>query len=102
MSGLPDVSQAALKNYFLYGLEPGGFLTSLLCDQSWTIVIARADHWNKPYLGKYFEWLGVYAPKDSWGSVEAVKSWLNKGPAFQAFQKTIVWETLNAKESDLL
>lgn len=101
-SGLPDMSQEALKNYFLYALPPGGFLTSLLSDHPWTVVVGRADHWNKPLLGKYIEWLHDVAPTGSWGSEEAVRSWLNKGPAYQAFQKSLIWETLNATESDLL
>lgn len=99
-SGLPDISQEALKNYFLYALPPGGFLTSLLSNHPWRIVIGRADHWNKPLLGKYAEWLVSVAPPDSWGSEERVTDWLNKGPAYQAFQKTLMWETLSAKESD--
>ena len=101
MSGLPDVSQEALKNYFLYAFQPGSFLTSLLCCDPWTDVIARADHWNKPVLGKYLNFLQEYAPPGSWGSQDAVQSWLDKGPAYQAFQKTLVWETLNADHTDM-
>lgn len=99
-SGLPDISQEALKNYFLYALPPGGFLTSLLSDHPWTVVISRADHWNKPVLGKYLQWLQEYAPEGCWGSEAAVKSWLDKGPAYQAFQKTMMWETLSADHSN--
>ena len=39
MSGLPDMSQEALKNYFLYALPPGSFITSLLSCDPWTDVI---------------------------------------------------------------
>jgi hypothetical protein len=101
MSGLPDISQEALKNYFIYGLEPGGFLITILCDRPWTEVIGRADRWNAPSLGKYLQWLQEYAPQGSWGSEEAVASWLNKGPAYQAFQKTIVWEMLKDEHSNI-
>ena len=100
-SGLPDMSQEALKNYFLYAYQPGGFLTALLSDAPWTEVIARADHWNKPILGKYIEWLNEYAPFGSWGSAEAVESWLHKGPAYQEFQKTMTWEHLNADHTEM-
>ena len=99
-SGLPDISQEALKNYFLYALPPGGFLTSLLCDDPWTEVISRADHWNKPILGKYLQWLQEYAPPGSWGSDAAVAAWLNKGPAFEQFQKTLMWETLKTDHTN--
>ena len=101
MSGLPDVSQEALKNYFLYALPPGGFLTSLLSNHTWSLVISRADHWNKPVLGKYLEWLQEYAPVGSWGSEAAVHSWLDKGPAYQTFQKTVTWGALNADHTEI-
>lgn len=101
LSGLPDVSQEALKNYFLYGLPPGGFLTSLLSDHPWSVVISRADTWNRPILGKYLQWLQEFAPQGSWGSEAAVASWLAKGPAYQAFQKTVVWEMLKDDHSNI-
>lgn len=101
MSGLPDVSQEALKNYFLYAFQPGSFLTSLLCNDPWTEVISRADHWNKPVLGKYALWLQDFAPVGSWGNRDSVKSWLDKGPAYQAFQKTLTWEALNADHTEI-
>ena len=99
-SGLADMSQEALKNYFLYALPPGGFLTSLLSNHSWSVVVSRADRWNKPILGKYLEWLQEYAPPGSWGSEEAVQAWLAKGHDYQQFQKTIMWETLNSNTAD--
>ena len=98
MSGLPDVSQEALKNYFLYAFQPGSFLTSLLCNDPWTEVISRADHWNKPILGKYLQWLQEYAPAGSWGSRDIVEDWLRKGPAYEKFQKSMTWEILQANE----
>jgi hypothetical protein len=101
MSGLPDMSQEALKNYFLYALEPGGFLTSLLCDRPWTEVIGRADHWNKPLLPKYLLWLYENAPAGSWGSEQEVTSWLNKGPAYEQFQKSMVWDILNTDHTEV-
>ena len=96
-SGLPDMSQEALKNYFVHALPPGGFLISLLSCEPWHYVIARADHWNKELLGKYLEWLHEYAPQGSWGSESVVQDWLAKGPAYQEFQKTLVWEQLMAE-----
>lgn len=96
-SGLADMSQEALKNYFLYALPPGGFLTRLLSNENVVDVYRSADHWNKDLIGKYISWLDELAPKGSWGSEEDVKSWLNKGPAYQEFQKTLTWEALNAE-----
>ena len=101
MRGLPDVSKEALKNYFLHAYQPGSFLTSLLCNDPWSEVIGRADHWNKPILGKYLEWLYENAPAGSWGSEQEVASWLNKGPAYQQFQKAMVWETLSTDHTGM-
>lgn len=101
MSGLPDISQEALKNYFLYALPPGGFLTSLLSDHPWSVTISRADHWNKPILDKYLIWLQDVAPAGSWGSEETVKDWLNKGSAYQKFQKTLVWDILSKDNAEM-
>lgn len=100
-SGLTDHAQDALKYYFLHALPPGGFVTSLLCNDPWTEVIARADHWNKQALANYLPWLQEYAPQGSWGSEAAVRSWMAKGPAYQAFQQTLTWEALNAEHSDM-
>jgi hypothetical protein len=97
-SGLPDMSQEALKNYFLYALPPGSFVTSLLSCDPWPDVIARADHWNKPILEKYLHWLQEFAPPGSWGSRDIVEDWVAKGPAYQAFQKTMTWEILQADQ----
>ena len=97
-SGLPDMSQEALKNYFLYALPPGGFITSLLSCDPWPDVIARADHWNKPILEKYLHWLQEFAPAGSWGTKDLVDDWIAKGSAYQAFQQTIAWEILQADQ----
>ena len=98
MSDLPNTSQEALKNYFLYALPPGSFITSLLSCDPWTDVIARADTWNKPILGKYLQWLQEFAPAGSWGSRAIVADWINKGPAYQQFQKSVTWEILRADQ----
>lgn len=100
-SNLPDISQDALKNYFLYALDPGSFLTSLLCNDPWSELIVRADHWNKTRLHEYLIWLEEVAPPNSWGSRNLVKSWLNKGPEFEKFQKTVMWEALNASHTEM-
>lgn len=93
-SNLPDVSQEALKNYFVYGFEPGSFLYALLCNKPWVEVISRADHWNKTRLYDYLKWLNDLAPDGSWGSEELVKDWLNHGHYFQEYQKVLLLETI--------
>lgn len=99
-SGLADMSQEALKNYFLYALPPGGFLTRLLSNAPVIDVYRSADHWNKDLIGKYVTWLDEHAPEDAWGSEEAVTSWLAKGPSYQRFQASYTWELLNQTQYD--
>ena len=93
---IPDHTREALERYFLYALEPGGFVTSLLSNDPILDVIGRADHWNKKHLPEIVNWLYSVAPMWSWGDRNTVQDWLNKGNAYQAFQKEIVWETLNS------
>ena len=95
-SGLADMSQESLKNYFLHALPPGGFLTRLLSNESVVDVYRSADHWNKGLIGRYVEWLDEMAPEGSWGSKDAVTDWLAKGRRYQEFQKTLFWEQLSA------
>ena len=69
-------------------------------------VYRRADNWNKQLIHKYLihkhvGWLELNAPEGSWGSSEAVNAWLAKGPAYQAFQKQLVWDQLNADHTEM-
>lgn len=101
MSKIPNHSQEALKNYFLYAYQPGGFLTGLLNNDSVVDVISRADNWNKQHIGDIIEWLFENAPNGSWGSRDRVQSWLDKGPAFVQFEKSRVWDILNADHTEM-
>ena len=97
---IPRLGQDTLKNYFLHAYQPGGFMTSLLCNDPWTDVISRADNWNRPILGQYLEFLHEHAPEGSWGSEANVRDWLAKGPAYQACQKSLTWEALKADHTE--
>ena len=100
MSKIPNHSQEALKNYFLYAYQPGGFLTGLLNNDPVADVISRADMWNKQHLGDIIEWLFENAPNGSWGSRDRVQSWLDKGPAFVQFEKSRVLDILSTEHTE--
>jgi len=94
---LTEQSKESLYNYFVHGLEPGGFMTSVLCNDLYGAA-GRADFVNIDLLGEYAKWLVNHAPYQSYGSPEIVKGWLNKNEFYQQFQKELVAERLAQPE----
>ena len=94
---LTEQSKESLYNYFVHGLEPGGFMTSVLCNDLYGAA-GRADFVNIDLLGEYAKWLVNHAPYQSYGSPELVKGWLNKNEFYQQFQKELVAERLAQPE----
>ena len=99
-SGVPDHTHSALKRYFLYGLEPGSFLASVLCNDL-TSAVMRADPFNKKAIADVVLWIANNAPDGSWGHLDYYRDWLAKGPAYQRFQKSLTWEILNADHTEM-
>ena len=75
-SGLPDHMQDAMKNYIEHGIEPGSFLSAVLCND-FMGAVGRADHINRHCLADYAMWLHNYAPPACFGSGEKFVAWLN-------------------------
>ena len=94
---LTEQSKESLYNYFVHGLEPGGFMTCVLCNDLYGAA-GRADFVNIDLLGEYAKWLVNHAPYQSYGSPEIVKGWLNKNEFYQQFQKELVAERLTQPE----
>lgn len=94
---MTEQSKESLYNYFVHGLEPGSFMTSMLCNDLCGAA-GRADFVNIGLLGEYAKWLVNHAPYQSYGSPEAVKGWLNKNEYFRQFQKELVAERLAQPE----
>ena len=99
-SPVPDHTREALERYFLYAFEPGSFVKAVLCNDLVSSV-ARADHFNKPAIAGIVEWIVNNAPEGSWGHEEYYQEWINKGPAYERFQKSLVWEALNADHPEM-
>lgn len=99
-SPVPEHTRGSLERYFLYGIEPGGFLQSVLCNDL-VSAVARADHINKQAISGIVEWIANNAPDGSWGHEEYYKEWIAKGPAYEAFQKSLTWEVLNADHTEI-
>ena len=99
-SKVPEHTRGALERYFLYAVEPGSFVKAVLCNDLISSV-ARADHFNKPAIAGIVEWIINNAPEGSWGHEDYYKEWINKGPAYENFQKSLVWEALNADHTEM-
>jgi hypothetical protein len=91
---VPEHTQGALERYLTHGLEPGSFLTAVLTNDLFGAV-NRADTWNSQSLADIVKWLYNEAPRGSFGDEELVKAWLNRGPAFEEFNKQLVVDILS-------
>jgi len=76
---LPEHMVQPMINYFELGYPPGGFLTAVL-ENDLVGAFAHADHWNKPRIGDFIEWLYWHAPGRpfGWGSKKAVDDWIKE------------------------
>ena len=65
-------------NYFVHGLEPGSFFTSLMAND----LIGTMTHSHMansiPALKRLVAWLQFEMPAEAWGSYRAVSQWLKK------------------------
>lgn len=64
----------ALENYLMYGLEPGGFMTSVLANDL-ALAMGRADYWNRDHIPEISRAVRNCAPSRAYGSYERVKDW---------------------------
>ncbi len=76
-SELPEHMQGAMRRYVENGIEPGGFLTAVLCNDLMR-AIGRADSINKGRIHDYVTWLYNSAPPSCFGSEEKVTAWIAK------------------------
>ena len=94
---MTEQSKESLYNYFVYGLEPGGFMTAVLSNDLYRAV-GKADFVNISLINVYVDWLRWHAPHGSYGTPEMVCSWLTKNDYFEQFQKELVAERLMQPE----
>ncbi len=75
---IPERMHDGLRNWILYGREPGGFLCAVFRNDLMD-AIGRADDENKVKLWRYAQYLYNYAPAGAWGSEEAFETWAKQG-----------------------
>ena len=101
---VPEEWQSELANYFLHGFVPGSFHTALFENDLHRAAITShpANTWQA--IISFMQWLDHYAPKGSWGSRDAVLTWLEldanqrREQCEQANILATAWELLRITE----
>ena len=75
---IPGYMVGGLRRYIENGIEPGSFLTAVICNDL-KEACGRADDTNRYRLFQYVEFFYNYAPSDCWGSPEKYAAWINQG-----------------------
>lgn len=73
-NNLPPHTEATLKNYFIRGWEPGGFVSSMLA-MDMERALYTADVVNRHHLYDIGSWILEFAPPYSWGNYELIEDW---------------------------
>ena len=74
---IPDHMWGAVERYFIFGFQPGSFLTAVLSNDL-REAFARADDENAALMHSWVKFLYNYAPSGSWGSPEKFSAWLDR------------------------
>jgi len=72
---LPEHMREGMAAYIEHGIEPGGFLTSVLANDLME-AIGRADIINRHRLYDYCNFIYNYVPLDCHGSYKKVDAWV--------------------------
>ena len=74
-STLPEHMREGARLYLEHGIEPGGFLTAVLCNDL-VGAYARADHINRERMEHWAAWLYHNCPSPAWGSRAKVEAYM--------------------------
>lgn len=91
--GVPEHTRGALLRYRDRGLEPGGFLVSVLTNDLFGAV-GRADAQNIVALKDICSWIYMRMPSMAWGSADRLEDWIKAGGA-EGLQKSSAQEEEN-------
>ena len=75
---LPEHMQDGMRLYIERGIEGGGFLTAVLCNDLMG-ALGKADSINRHALFDYGNFLYNEAPASCYGSPEKVAAWVARG-----------------------
>ena len=75
---VPRIIIESLQRWVEHGIEPGGFLMTVLMDAPFGIVAGRADEINALNLVKIYRYILNECPHECWGSSTKVLAWKEK------------------------
>ncbi|NBO20262.1 MAG: hypothetical protein EBV03_13785 [Proteobacteria bacterium] len=78
-SAIPEYMRAALVRYVVERIQPGSFLTAVICNDLRTAV-NNADDENLPLLKTYVRWFYNIAPAVCHGNYGTMRNWLEQKP----------------------
>jgi hypothetical protein len=95
---VPVHTQETIKNYLLYGFEPGGFVTSMLA-LDMERALTTADTGNRQMMWVIGQWIIQNAPTGSWGDYDTVRDWCvdtdgRRSRFVEQYKKQQMWESL--------
>jgi hypothetical protein len=73
---IPERMQDAIRRYVIDRVQPGRFLTAVICNDLRNAV-GSADDENLPLLKLYLQWFYNRAPAPCHGSYDAMQAWLH-------------------------
>lgn len=75
---LPEHMQGAARRYVEKGIEPGSFLTAVICNDL-RGAFGRADEANRAAMWEWVLFFHNDAPGGCWGSPEHFAAWVKQG-----------------------
>lgn len=75
---LPEHMRSGISDYVERGIPPGGFLTSVLCNDL-KGAFMRADEMNKRHMNEWAQFMYFYMPSVCQGSLDKVTDWIERG-----------------------
>ena len=74
---IPDYMTGGLERYIEHGIDPGDFLTAVICNNL-VEACAAADDTNLRNIPAYAAYLYNRAPRECWGSREKMQQWMQR------------------------
>lgn len=74
---IPQRTIDTIDNYVLHGLEPGGFVTAVLCNDL-AGAVGTADRENLAALPDIVKYVYNECPSDCWGNQNKVNAYFKK------------------------
>jgi hypothetical protein len=72
---IPEHMRGGIIRYIDHGIEPGHFLTAVICNDL-KGAVARGDDENQQILPDYVKLFYNYAPGECWGSKANMEGWI--------------------------